>query len=521
MDGEPTMGKLSGFQSLDRFSVGEKFFVFGIFTAAAVRLYLLWQYYCISSDGVRYIEAAKDFFAGNLSAGLGSLYPPGYSLMIAAVFPLVGDWELTGQLLSFALGVGLLVPLYLLLRDVFDDRVAGVACILASLSPFLARYAAHVRTESPYLFFVTLALWVLLRGVDKNRISYFFIGGLVAGFAYLLRPEAIGLLVVIPSFLVVRRFVQKELSWTIVGKDSALLVAGFLLLALPYIVYLSIDTGNWGAISRKAGITLAVNLEKAGVVETGPSGDYAEAGSPEFFDLIRRHPFQYAKKVVMDLPLAIGAYFEALHYSFVPFLLIGLFLSFRGQFWQRREILLLSFVLFYLIGFAMILVRRRYSLQFVPISLGWCAIGALWIWDYYKFSRNSRVSKFILASVGVFFLAGTLPKTLSPISPEKAYVRSAGLYLGKFNGDGNLKIAVLDNRIHFYASAGAVYLFDVEESALRNHLQKRGASFLAADTRSWQRHFPNAAQRPEDFGLLLDREFVGTRRDRLLVFKVE
>ena len=48
--------------------------------AAVIRIYLLWQYDCISSDGVKYIKAAKDFYAGDISAGLASVYPPLYPL---------------------------------------------------------------------------------------------------------------------------------------------------------------------------------------------------------------------------------------------------------------------------------------------------------------------------------------------------------------------------------------------------------------------------------------------------------
>jgi hypothetical protein len=60
------------------------------------------------------------------------------------------------------------ILLCLMLRDAFDERVAGIACLLAALSPFLARYAAHVRTESPYLFFSTLALWLLAQGIHQK-----------------------------------------------------------------------------------------------------------------------------------------------------------------------------------------------------------------------------------------------------------------------------------------------------------------------------------------------------------------
>jgi hypothetical protein len=86
--------------------------------------------------------------------------------------------------------------------------------------------------------------------------------------------------------------------------------------------------------------------------------------------------------------------------------------------------------------------------------------------------------------------------------------------------DGNLKIAVLDNRIPFYAGAEAVYLFEVKDSELRTYIDKQNPHFLAAEKKSWQHHFPSAAERPEDFGLFLEKEFIGVRKDRLLVFKV-
>jgi hypothetical protein len=358
------------------------------------------------------------------------------------------------------------------------------------------------------------------QGIDQGRAGRFFLGGLAAGFAYLLRPEAVGLLLLIPGFLVFRRIASGERTWAAIGKYSGLLSAGFLICALPYILYLSIDTGQWGALSRKAGITLAVNLEKAGILETDAKGPGGSTESPDFFQLIRRHPLQYAAKVAADLPLAVGAYFEILHYSYVPFLLVGLLCASRGQFWRRREFLLLSFVLFYLFGLTMILVRRRYSLQLVPVSLGWCAIGALWVWQYCRASFSARASRIAMASVAAVFLAATLPKTLSAISPEKAYVRDAGHYLGKLDPDGGLKVAVLDNRIPFYAGAEPLYLFDVKEPVLRTYLHQQGADFLAADNKAWQRQFPHASQRPAEYGLTLDREFVGSRKDRLLVFKV-
>lgn len=94
--------------------------------------------------------------------------------MIALAYGLVGDWELAGQILSIFFGVLLLLPLYCLLRDAFDERVALIACFLAAVSPFLARYSVHVRTESIFIFFLVVAMFLCQQGLIRQSPLRFF-----------------------------------------------------------------------------------------------------------------------------------------------------------------------------------------------------------------------------------------------------------------------------------------------------------------------------------------------------------
>ena len=50
-------------------------------------------------------NAAAQAYEERVLAALGSGYPPGYPLLIAAVFPFVGHWELAGQLFSGSRGL--------------------------------------------------------------------------------------------------------------------------------------------------------------------------------------------------------------------------------------------------------------------------------------------------------------------------------------------------------------------------------------------------------------------------------
>ena len=503
-----------------RFLARDAKMLFGLAVAlaAAVRFYLLWQYYCISSDGIHYIEAARHFYSGDIQGGLGSVYPPAYPSFVALAYPLVGDWELAGQILSIFCGIVLLFPLRALCRDLYGDNVALLACFLAAINPYLARYAIHVRTESSFFLLSTLALLLFCRGMTQAKVSRFFYGGLVAGFAYLVRPEAMGFLIIVPVALIVTWWLKREQNLKWVGNASLLLFAGFFIFALPYILYLSAASGQWGAVSKKAGVTFQIALMESGLLENEDSQTLSDLESLTLVQFISRHPVLYAKKVLMGLLPSIGIYFEAVHYVYVPFVLIGLLLIVREKAWLRKDFLLLCFFLFYLFGFALIFVRRRYLLQLVAVSLPWAALGVAWTWASLQRRVALKTFRIVVAAGVIIFLAGTLPKTLKAISPEKAYVRDAGRYL-KTLGDAR-SVLVFDDRITFYGDAKAILLSDLDEAKLLDQIKRHEASYLATEVKPWQERFPRIASDPGKYGLVVDREFRSSNKDRLIIFKV-
>jgi 4-amino-4-deoxy-L-arabinose transferase-like glycosyltransferase len=498
----------------------KRLFLGSLGLAALVRGYLLWQYYCISSDGVVYLRTAREFFTGNFKVALTSVYPPGYPLLVAAIYPVVGDWELAGQLQSLIFGVGLLFPLYWTLRPLFSERVAVLACYLAAISPFLALYSAHVRSESSYLFFSVTALCLFIHGRLRRAKTCYFLGGVIAGIAYLIRPEAIGYLVIVPLVEAIRWLLDRDEKFLWILQTSGALCAGFALFALPYIVYLSIDTGRFGAVSRKAGVTLAINLKGAGLLDEEDIGQGGDVESLVFTDYIVKHPLLYLKKAAGDLLPAAGVFFAALHYSFVPFLILGLALSANQRMWHKPELLLIMVILVYVFGFALIYVKRRYSLQAVPVALAWVSLAIVYLWKRIGELLSMKYARTAIAGLALIVLGSTLPKTLKAVSREKSYVRETGRYLETLNGAGNLAVAVLDDRITFYARARTVLLTEVKSADVRSYLHQQNAEFLAAEAKTFAKVFPEVFRQPENYGLKFDREFVGTRNDRILLFKV-
>jgi 4-amino-4-deoxy-L-arabinose transferase-like glycosyltransferase len=490
--------------------------------ATAVRLYLVRQYFCISSDGVRYIQAAQDFYAGNVTAGLSSLYPPLYPLMIAVLYPLIGDWEVAGQFWSLLAGVLVLIPLFLLLRRIYGTHVAVVGAFLAAIAPFLARYSAHVRSESPFILLSTVAL-LLFHAAIKDRLwSRFFYGGLITGLAYLIRPEAIGFLAVIPAALLVEWCFGKTVGLAWVFGGSLLTLLGFLIFAFPYAAHLAADTGDWGAVSRKTNLAIWYGFKDSGILDDEELAAIRAPGAPGLVEFFLDHPFAYIKKIALGIPPSLGVYFEAIHYSYLPFFLLGVFHAVRRKFWEQADLLLFLFVAFFIAGFAALYVNLRYAIQLIPASLGWVATGLIWCMKYDHFKRHlsPRAFQATAIALGLVFIGGTLGKTLRPIAREKAHVRASGAYLKALGGSDGLKVLVFDNRITFYAGADAVLLNELDEQAVIRVLRKGGVDYVATEAAPWQERFPSIAKDPPNYGLVLEKVFRASGKGKILLFKV-
>lgn len=471
-----------------------------------MRLYLSGNYYTINNDGVHYIEVARHFRQGQWVEALASYFAPLFPLMIDVIYPLLGEWELAGQFWPFTLGVLMLVPLFGLLRALYGPKVARLALIFYAVSPYLARLSLHVRSEIPYIFFFLLALYMLQQSVDGKRLLPLFLMGLCSALAYLLRPEGMGLVIVASLFLGYRAWSRKELSK--VWLRVTTLCLGFALLSFPYPFYLRWDTGNW-LMSRKTAVVFSAGIAEydqaaEGVTEKG-------SGMAGVVAVIAERPILYTKKVAIDTFRSLVVYFEAVHYSYLPFLLVGWFFFFRGRFWEKKDFILGLCVIFYLLTFAFFTVNRRFAVPLVPLSLGWVSVGYLAVSEYFRSQWGKRGRLFSLLLL-VFFFAATLPKTLKAIGREKLYLRKAGLYLkGK---PGNPVILTTNGRVAFYADGQNRVLIKKSQD-LPSLLDLPDGDYLALDRESYR---PVQASFKRH-GWLLDREFSSEGRESLFVLR--
>ncbi len=154
---------------------------------------------------------------------------PGYPLVLAVCFRLFGPGLLAPAVLNilFSAGTGLLAAL--LAVRLFGPFAARVAAAAVAFEPSGFHYSTVVLTDTPFTFFLVLAIVLLVRGLgrDNGREAVFFAAGLALALAILIRPIAYYLPVVLAALLVLASPRRRALAAVALLLPPVLLVGGW------------------------------------------------------------------------------------------------------------------------------------------------------------------------------------------------------------------------------------------------------------------------------------------------------
>lgn len=214
--------------------------------AAALVLRLVWIFLwplSIESEGVYYARIAENLLAGRgyvgaREAGKQLLYPPLFPWLIAGASAIVGNSELAGRIVSAVCGSLWVIPLMFITRSAFDEAAGLIAGIIGVVGPPLIAISGTVQSEPAYLIFQAAGVYFALQiwPTLPKRASY--LAGICFGIAYLARPEASIYIALTALFIFLTGRTVLQL------KSAARLILAFVLTILPYVVWLSIQTGS-------------------------------------------------------------------------------------------------------------------------------------------------------------------------------------------------------------------------------------------------------------------------------------
>jgi 4-amino-4-deoxy-L-arabinose transferase-like glycosyltransferase len=333
-----------------------------LMAAVAFRLYSLQFFHVIATDGTGYALAARAFASGDWHGlGVSGFYP----VLIAFATLFISDLETAGRITSLVCGSLLVIPLFLLGRDLFSRKVAVAACLITIVWPSMVLYSCEVVTQAAYITLQLAAVYCIWRAFMSPSLLRGSLAGLFMGLSYLTRPEAILLSVAIPVVLLffsLGELREKRLFfWSYAGS--------FLLFFLLNMLLVHHVTGEW-QLSAKTDVALNDALSYYLNI---PDINYIPGYEPKsYLDIIREHPAFLWKNSLQNLQTAWQ--------SMLPLPLWILFLVgfFSGGFDKeknRRRLFLLStfapfsviIVFYYIVG--------GYNEAYLPVLFLFSAAG--------------------------------------------------------------------------------------------------------------------------------------------------
>ena len=192
------------------------------FACYFLRIYVMQFHPFVQWDGAYYINYFRD-------SDWQSVFHPGYSIFIELARLIIPDGVRAAQIVSVVAGSLLPIPLYILARHFLKPSLSLLAVIVVVCNPLIVRFGAMTMTESLFIF-VEVSLFAAFL---KNRP---FLFGILGGLGYLIRPEGI-----IPVIILIVYSLLKNKS----RAPLLVTIGSLLLVTVPYIIYLKIQTGNW------------------------------------------------------------------------------------------------------------------------------------------------------------------------------------------------------------------------------------------------------------------------------------
>ena len=196
-------------------------------------------------DELVYLQDAKVICCGKTNYSELFFRPPLLSLFFAALF-LIHDHIFVACIFTALLNAA--APLFLFLsgRRIVGTLSATLASILLAFGPFFVGVFPRgfdsddtgnsLLTDSPALTLVLLALWLMLRALEKEKATRFFFAGFAVSLTILMRFGSIpaaGFLCLLPLLASVR--------WRSCLASAAGVAAGF----TPYLVWSRVTSGSF------------------------------------------------------------------------------------------------------------------------------------------------------------------------------------------------------------------------------------------------------------------------------------
>jgi 4-amino-4-deoxy-L-arabinose transferase-like glycosyltransferase len=236
--GEKTVGSYFTFWAILLSALGLRLFCMSFLTGA------------IGTEGTEYARMAENLLAGKGYVGISTkgtefMFPPLFPFLIAAFSFLTHQVETAGRLVSVLMGTLLVAQVYLIAARLYGHQVAKVAGALAAIHPLILTYSTAVYCEVTFAALVLTGVFWSQQCYGGRQLRTFLLAGFFYGLAYLTRPEACLYPLLTVVIVLGVQLLSDRRCLPRVAFYGCLLVATSLIVAAPYVAWLSHETGQF------------------------------------------------------------------------------------------------------------------------------------------------------------------------------------------------------------------------------------------------------------------------------------
>ena len=200
-------------------------FFFSMFYVAFVH-HTIW----IEQDGIFYYFHGNEFFDGNLHNVQIIGAPMGTPVIYAVLDNLFGMPFEAAKSLSLISGTVIVLISYFITKNIFGAKVAIITQIIVAVNPKLHLLSISALNELMSIALIISSFYFLTKNELKN--SDFVLMGILLGLSFMLRYQAILLILGIVIFLLIR---NRKIRYN--ALKSAILILIFLTTASPILVF--------------------------------------------------------------------------------------------------------------------------------------------------------------------------------------------------------------------------------------------------------------------------------------------
>jgi 4-amino-4-deoxy-L-arabinose transferase-like glycosyltransferase len=264
----------------------------------------------ISYDGVYYAQIARNILSGDGLGWEATIFPVLQPIIIAAVAFVTGVKNLAFLSSCVSEGAGLLLLLwvYFFVREIYGKRPAFAAVILLIPYPHLIAISGADTAESLYASLVCLSVLAGYMALKSGRGTDLFLTGLSIGLTYLSRPEGF---IFFAGFISLTAWMFMREGRRRALRSVALVTAGFLIFALPYVMFLTKNYGRLIISSKLPYESIAMKAkvyqepmtmqEIEGLTENGRLAWQEYGGTGIVIGYFRENPVRFIRTYFDDL----------------------------------------------------------------------------------------------------------------------------------------------------------------------------------------------------------------------------